>query len=114
MHQIWDNLLGIILSQYEFKLIFGVKVMKEIWVLSVKTSLPNTCCNSAEMETTFTGYKSFTDARDDLRCILRNFAFSKNSMFDGKGNITKLSILKIVLMKMMSARMILKFSILPE
>lgn len=61
--------------------------MKEIWVLSVKTSLPDICFNSADMETTITGYKTFTEARDAFRRILREFAFSKNSMFDGDGNM---------------------------
>lgn len=61
--------------------------MKEIWVFSVKTSLPDTCCGHADMETTFTGYKTFPEARNALRCILRKFAFAKNSMFDGNENL---------------------------
>lgn len=61
--------------------------MKEIWVLSVKTSLPDTCFCSADIETTFTAFDSFEKARDAFRKTIHDFAFSQNSMFDGEGNI---------------------------
>ena len=64
--------------------------MKEIWVLTVKTSLPNTCKNSSDLTTTCQAFDSFEKGRDALRETIRQFAFSKNSMFDGKGNITYL------------------------
>lgn len=61
--------------------------MKEVWVLSVKTSLPDVCFSSRTLETTVSAYDSFEKGREAMRKILRDFAFSKNSMFDGEGNI---------------------------
>ena len=62
--------------------------MKDIWVLTIKTSLPHTCESAAEMTTTCTAYDSFEKGRDALRAAVRGFAFSQNSMFDGDGHIT--------------------------
>ncbi len=64
--------------------------MKEIWVLTVKTSLPNTCENSKDFTTTCQAFDSFEKGRNALRETIRHYAFSKNSMFDGNGNITYL------------------------
>ena len=61
--------------------------MKEIWVLTVKTSLPNTCYNSSDITTTCEAYSSFEKGRDAMRETIKKLAFSKNSMFDGEGNI---------------------------
>lgn len=61
--------------------------MKDIWVLSVKTSLPDTCYSSADIETAFFALDSFEKGRDTFRKMIHDFAFSKNSMFDGEGNI---------------------------
>ena len=64
--------------------------MKEIWVLTVKTSLPNTCENSKDFTTTCQAFDSFEKGRNALRETVKQFAFTKNSMFDGNGNITYL------------------------
>lgn len=61
--------------------------MKEIWAMTVKTSLPETCENSMGLKTDCEAFCSFEAARDALRKRVREFAFSKNSMFDGEGNI---------------------------
>lgn len=61
--------------------------MKEVWVLSVKTSLPDVCWNSMNLKTTFSAFDSFEKGREAMRKVLHDLAFSKNSMFDGKGNI---------------------------
>ena len=61
--------------------------MKEVWVLSVKTSLPDVCWNSMNLKTTFYAFDSFEKGREAMRKVLHDLAFSKNSMFDGNGNI---------------------------
>lgn len=61
--------------------------MKEIWVLSVKTSLPNVCWSSKDLKTTFSAFDSFEKGRNAMRNTIKEFAMTKNSMFDGNGNI---------------------------
>ena len=61
--------------------------MNEIWVVSVKTSLPTVHYNEDPLKTDFYGYSSFEKARAALRKILKDYAFSENAMFDGKGNM---------------------------
>ncbi len=65
--------------------------MKELWVLSVRTSLPNEYCTKADLKTTFSAFETFEDARKAMRETIKDFAFSKNSMFDGNGRITALN-----------------------
>ena len=65
--------------------------MKEIWVLSVRTSLPEECYSKAELKTTFSAFETFPEARKAMRETIKGFAFSKNSMFDGDGRITALN-----------------------
>ena len=64
--------------------------MNEIWVLSVKTSLPNVRHDEEMLKTDFYAFSSFEKAREALRKLLKDFAFSNNSMFDGEGNMTYL------------------------
>ena len=64
--------------------------MNEIWVLNTRTSLPEVCENFGTMPLTSEAFDSFEKARDAMRAKIKEFAFSKNSMFDGKGNITYL------------------------
>jgi hypothetical protein len=64
--------------------------MKEIWVLSVKTSLPEECYSKAELKTTFSAFETFPEARKAMRDTVKGFAFSKNTMFDGDGRIPAL------------------------
>ena len=61
--------------------------MKNTWVLSIKTSLPEVCENAGELRTHIFTFESFEDARTALRKALKKYAFSKNSMFDGRGHI---------------------------
>ena len=61
--------------------------MKNTWVLSIKTSLPEVCENRGDLQTSIYTFDSFDEARTALRKALKKYAFSKNSMFDGKGNI---------------------------
>ena len=57
------------------------------WVLTVKTSLPNVCAGSADLVTTTETFENFVSGRDALRERIKEYAFTENSMFDGKGNI---------------------------
>ena len=61
--------------------------MKNTWVLSIKTSLPEVCESAGELRTHIFTFESFEDARTALRKALKKYAFSKNSMFDGRGHI---------------------------
>ena len=64
--------------------------MKNTWVLSIRTSLPDVCESAGEMKTHVFTFESFEDARAALRKALKKYAFSKNSMFDGRGQIVHL------------------------
>ena len=65
--------------------------MKKIWTLIIKTSLPNTAEDVTELVTTVDAFSDFETAKISLREKLKDFAFNKNSMFDGKGNLTYLN-----------------------
>jgi hypothetical protein len=65
--------------------------MNEIWVLIIKTSLPNVAVISKDMKTSIVGFDSFEKARNAFREKIKEFAFSDNSMFDGKGQIKNFS-----------------------
>lgn len=64
--------------------------MKEIWVLSVKTSLPEVCYNADSLVTTFFAFEHFSDAKNALRNKVKELAFSTSIMFDGNGNVNNL------------------------
>ena len=64
--------------------------MKKIWTLIIKTSLPNTAEDVTELVTTVDAFSAFELAKASLREKLKNFAFNKNSMFDGQGRIIEL------------------------
>lgn len=61
--------------------------MKNVWVLSVKTSLPDVCETMNDIKTEIFSFENFDDAKKSLRKKLKDLAFSKNAMFDGKGNM---------------------------
>ena len=65
--------------------------MNDIWVLSVKTSLPGKFFNSNDATTIFTAFDSFEKGRAAMRAELKKYAFSRNAMFDGNGKINRLS-----------------------
>lgn len=64
--------------------------MKNTWVLSIRTSLPDVCESHGDLQTSIYTFDSFEEARTALRKVLKKYAFSENSMFDGKGNIVHL------------------------
>ena len=64
--------------------------MKKIWVLLVRTSLPDKCYTPTDLVTTFSAFESFIDARNAMRETIKSFAFSENDMFDGCGRIINL------------------------
>jgi hypothetical protein len=72
------------------KIIKGVKIMKNTWVLSIRTSLPEACESHGDLHTSIYTFDSFEEARAALRKVLKKYAFSKNSMFDGRGQIIHL------------------------
>ena len=61
--------------------------MKNTWVLSIRTSLPEVCESHGDLQTSIYTFDSFEEARSALRKVLKKYTFSENSMFDGKGNI---------------------------
>lgn len=65
--------------------------MKEVWVLSVRTSLPEICYNAEDLKTSFEVFTSFETAKEALRKKLREYAFAESPMFDGKGNLANLA-----------------------
>lgn len=65
--------------------------MKEIWVLSVRTSLPNECSTKADLKTSISAFDTFPEAQKAMRDTVKGFAFSKNTMFDGEGRVTALN-----------------------
>ena len=61
--------------------------MNEVWVVSVSTSLPGVRFYEA-LKNRMYAFDSFAKAREGLRKLLRELAFSNNAMFDGQGNMT--------------------------
>lgn len=64
--------------------------MNTVWVLSIRTSLPNVCEHPGDLKLETFGFDSFEKAKGALLEKLRGFAFSANAMFDGSGNITRM------------------------
>ena len=57
--------------------------MKNTWVLSIRTSLPEICESHGDLQTSIYTFDSFEEARSALRKVLKKYAFSENSMFNG-------------------------------
>ena len=64
--------------------------MKKLWVLSIRTSLPDECLTRAHLKTTFSAFETFEDAKKAMRKEIKNLTFTKNTMFDGDGKIIAL------------------------
>ena len=64
--------------------------MNACWVLTIKTSLPNTCEHHGELQTECLAFDSFQKAKAALRERLHGFAFTRNAMFDGEGKMIHL------------------------
>lgn len=60
--------------------------MNEIWVVSVRTSLEEVCENYGDVY----AFDSFDKACEKVHSVIKEFAFSENSMFDGEGHISYL------------------------
>ncbi len=64
--------------------------MQDVWVLSVRTSLPKVCLSAYDLELSVYAFDCFEKARDAARRIIHGYAFSRNKMFGGKGKLTNL------------------------
>lgn len=56
-----------------------------MWVLTVRTSLPNMSKSKTDLKLTAEVFESFECAKARLRSILKELAFAENAMFDGNG-----------------------------
>ena len=61
--------------------------MNEIGVLSIRTSLPKVCKSPDDFKMTVSAYDSFEKAKTAMREAINKYAFSKNAMFNGAGQI---------------------------
>ena len=61
--------------------------MENLWILSVKTSLPNVCEAATDIKTELRAFTTFAAAKQALGETLHGLAFTKNAMFDGEGNM---------------------------
>lgn len=61
--------------------------MNEIWVLTVRTSLPKVCESANDLKLTVSAYDNFEKARAAMRAAIKELAFAKNAMFNGAGQI---------------------------
>lgn len=64
--------------------------MKDLWVLSIRTSLPETCNRHSDLKSSFAVFDSFEKACSALHKELHKLAFSHNAMFDGEGRLVNL------------------------
>ena len=63
----------------------------EMWVLSVRTSLPKECECFGDMKLEIQCFDSFEKAREAFREKIKKLAFSKNAMFNKKGQLIYLN-----------------------
>ena len=61
--------------------------MNDIWLLFVKTTLPDEEVPSRDMKTFVSAFDGFEKARAAFRKTIKDLAFSENPMFDGDGRI---------------------------
>lgn len=62
-----------------------------MWILTIKTSLPKVCWTDDDLKITTSVFETFEEARDNLRELLKQFAFCNNAMFDGDGHISQMN-----------------------
>lgn len=55
----------------------GVLNMKKLWVLSIRTSLPDACIIKADLQASFSVFETFEDAKKAMREEFKKLAFSK-------------------------------------
>ena len=56
--------------------------MKKIWILSVRTSLPNPCYNADDLCTELFAFESFESAKNAFYDKYTELAYSSNEMFE--------------------------------
>lgn len=61
-----------------------------MWILTVKTSLPEVCWSDDDLKTTTQKFETFENAKSALRKVLKDLAFSENAMFDGEGHLIQM------------------------
>ncbi len=59
--------------------------MKTVWILNVRTSLPGVYESGRSYKLIREAYENFDTAKKRVREIIKEFAFTDNAMFDGKG-----------------------------
>ena len=60
---------------------------KEIWTLIIKTSLLETAESTLDLQLEVKAFGKFEDAKQAVREKLKEYAFTENSMFNGKGDL---------------------------
>ena len=66
--------------------------MKKIWVVSLRTSLPEVARNGADLKTSMRAFENFEMARKCARASLKKLAFGEeNDMFDENGTLKALA-----------------------
>ena len=60
-------------------------MQRTIWILSIKTSLPEYCRDAGSLRTSIFAFDTFAEARVALLKALKHYAYSKNNLFDGCG-----------------------------
>ena len=63
--------------------------MKDVWVLSIRTSLPETSERIWDHEPEIFALENFEKARAAFRAKIKELAFSENAIFDGAGKLTE-------------------------
>ena len=65
--------------------------MSSVWVVTVRTSIQGESIREDNLKKTVKVFDSFEKGRKYFRSVIKKYAFSKNSIFDGKGIIKKLN-----------------------
>ncbi len=65
--------------------------MNEVWILSVKTSLPEIYNGYDNLKEDISVYYNFENAKCELRALLKEIVTAPNSMFDDSGHIKQLN-----------------------
>ena len=65
--------------------------MSNVWVVTVRTSIQGESNREDYLKKTVKVFDSFEKGRKYFRSVIKKYAFSKNSIFDGNGIIKKLN-----------------------
>ena len=61
-----------------------------MWTLTIKTSLPNLCYSKNDLKVTRENFNDFSEAVLKTRDLIKQLAFSSNTMFDNNGYIVEM------------------------